>query len=99
MLSCSKFLTTSDYAPRLRTRLAVEQQLIHDAIARGWAPRGRTPPSHKHRLEQLLRELDETPRADPRLDTGGTPPRAGHDMPACHRIDSPQGLAHSALST
>jgi len=27
MLTCSKFLTTSDYAPRLLTRVAVEQQL------------------------------------------------------------------------
>jgi hypothetical protein len=36
VLSCSKFLTTSDYAPRLRARLAVEQQLIDDATARGW---------------------------------------------------------------
>jgi hypothetical protein len=31
LLTCSKFLTTSDYAPRLRARLAVEQQLIDDA--------------------------------------------------------------------
>ena len=36
VLSCSKFLTTSDYAPRLHARLAVEQQLIEDATARGW---------------------------------------------------------------
>jgi len=36
VLTCSKFLTTSDYAPRLRARLEVEQQLIDDATARGW---------------------------------------------------------------
>ena len=36
VLTCSKFLTTSDYAPRLHARLAVEQQLIDDAAARGW---------------------------------------------------------------
>ncbi|SKQ83331.1 tyrosine-type recombinase/integrase [Mycobacteroides abscessus] len=36
MLTCSKFLTTSDYAPRLHQRLAVEQQLIADAQERGW---------------------------------------------------------------
>ena len=36
VLTCSKFLTTSDYAPRLRARLDVEQQLIDDATARGW---------------------------------------------------------------
>ncbi len=39
VLTCSKFLTTSDYAPRLRARLAVEQQLIHDATGRGWQPK------------------------------------------------------------
>ncbi len=37
VLSCSKFVTTTDYAPRLRARLAVEQQLIRDASTRGWA--------------------------------------------------------------
>jgi hypothetical protein len=36
VLTCSKFLTTSDYAPRPRTRLVVERQLIEDAVARGW---------------------------------------------------------------
>lgn len=36
VLTCSKFLTTSDYAPRLRDRLNVEDQLIADATARGW---------------------------------------------------------------
>jgi hypothetical protein len=36
MLTYSKFLTTSDYAPRLLTRVAVEQQLIDDATSRGW---------------------------------------------------------------
>jgi hypothetical protein len=36
VLTCSKFLTTSDYAPCLRARQAIEQQLIDDATARGW---------------------------------------------------------------
>jgi hypothetical protein len=36
-LSCLKFLTTTKYAPRLRERLCVEQQLSADAPARGWA--------------------------------------------------------------
>ncbi|ONK14321.1 Tyrosine recombinase XerD [Streptomyces sp. MP131-18] len=35
-LRCSKFLTTSEYASRLRSRLAREQQLAQDAIERGW---------------------------------------------------------------
>ena len=37
VLSCSKFVTTTDYAPRLRARLAVGQQLIDDATTRGRA--------------------------------------------------------------
>ena len=45
MLSCPKFLTTSDYAPKLRARLAREEELITDAHTRGWPVR-RTPPSH-----------------------------------------------------
>ena len=35
-LRCSKFFTTSEYAPRLRERLAREQQLIQDATERNW---------------------------------------------------------------
>ena len=35
-LRCSKFFTTSEYAPRLRARLACEQQLIQDATEHGW---------------------------------------------------------------
>ena len=37
VLTCSKFLTTSDYIPRLRTRLVVEDQLI-DYAARSGMP-------------------------------------------------------------
>ena len=37
VLSCSKFVTTTGYAPGLRARLAVGQQLIDDATTRGWA--------------------------------------------------------------
>jgi hypothetical protein len=35
MLTCSKFLTTSEYTPRLQDRLDKEQELIDDALARG----------------------------------------------------------------
>lgn len=65
MLTCSKFLTSSDYAPRLRQRLKTEQQLINDAIERGW---DREVERHRHtakRLESLLGDmhcsLDGTP--------------------------------------
>ena len=57
VLTCSKFLTTSEYAPRLRARLAVEQQLIDDATARGWQREIERHTATKNRIEQLLRDL------------------------------------------
>ena len=57
VLTCSKFLTTSDYAPRLRARLDVEQQLIDDAIARSWPREIERHEATKRRLEQLLHDL------------------------------------------
>jgi hypothetical protein len=59
LLTCSKFLTTSDYAPRLRARLDVEQQLIDDAAARGWPREIERHEATKRRLEQHFQE--ETP--------------------------------------
>ena len=59
VLSCSKFVTTTDYTPRLRARLAVEQQLIHDATARGWVREIERHQATHARLELLLRELGE----------------------------------------
>lgn len=35
-LTCAKFVTTPEYAPRLRTRPDIEQQLVQDADERGW---------------------------------------------------------------
>jgi integrase len=57
VLTCSKFLTTSDYAPRLRARLDVEQQLIDDATARGWQREIERHTATKTRIEQLLKDL------------------------------------------
>ena len=59
VLTCSKFLTTSDYAPRLRSRLAVEQQLIDDAAARGWQREIERHTATTKRIEQLLAELGQ----------------------------------------
>jgi hypothetical protein len=53
----SPFLTTSDYAPRLRARLKVEQKLIDDATARGWPREIERHEATKRRLEQLLHDL------------------------------------------
>jgi len=58
VLTCSKFLTTSDYTPRLRARLVVEQQLIDDATTRGWQREIERHSSTKTRIERLLEDLD-----------------------------------------
>jgi integrase len=57
VLNCSKFVTTTDYAPRLRARLAIEQQLIDDATTRNWTREAERHQATRTRLEQLLREL------------------------------------------
>lgn len=69
MLTCPKFLTTSEYVPRLRARLAREDQLIADATARGWAREVERHEATKRRLAQLLTDLDE----DPPPQTAGEP--------------------------
>jgi len=72
VLSCSKFVTSSDYAPRLRARLAVEQQLIDDATTRGWAREIERHQATRAHLEQLLRELGN--QAAPVSGCSGTGP-------------------------
>ena len=57
VLTCPKFLTTSAYAPRLRARLAVEQQLVDDAAARGWPREVERHAATRRRLEALLAQL------------------------------------------
>jgi hypothetical protein len=59
VLTWSKFLTTSDYPPWLRTRLDVERQLIEDAVARGWDREVERHNTTKKRTEQLLRDLGD----------------------------------------
>jgi len=59
VLSCSKFLTTSAYAPRLRAGLGVEEQLIADATERGWAREVERHETTRGRLQALLNELGD----------------------------------------
>lgn len=63
VLSCSKFVTTSAYAPRLHARLAVEEQLIADATERGWAREVERHQATRTRLQALLHELGDPDRA------------------------------------
>jgi hypothetical protein len=59
VLTCSKFLTTSAYVPRLRQRLATETQLIEDARQRGWQREVERHQATYRRIEQLLTDLGE----------------------------------------
>jgi integrase-like protein len=59
VLTCSKFLTTREYIPRLRARLIVEDQLVDDAAARGWDREIERHRATRSRIGQLLRELGE----------------------------------------
>ncbi|WP_406492773.1 hypothetical protein OG936_04890 [Streptomyces sp. NBC_00846] len=54
-LTCAKFVTTPQYAPRLRERLCTEQQLVTDAESRGW---DREVQRHQ-RISSLLDDLGE----------------------------------------
>ncbi|QNE22862.1 tyrosine-type recombinase/integrase [Kribbella qitaiheensis] len=58
-LRCGKFFTTSEYAPRLRQRLATEQQLIQDATERGWPREIERHAAISRRLRELLTELGQ----------------------------------------
>lgn len=58
-LTCAKFVTTPQYAPRLRERLCLERQLADDAEERGW---DREVDRHQRiadRICGLLSELGE----------------------------------------
>ncbi len=58
-LSCAKFVTTKEYAPRLRARLEREMELIADAESHGWPREAERHRCTVQRIEQLLGELGE----------------------------------------
>ena len=55
-LSCAKFVTTPQYAPRLRARLCTERQLAADAAARGW---DREIDRHQRTADRIASLLDD----------------------------------------
>jgi len=59
-LTCAKFVTTREYAPRLRRRRTIEQGLVEDAIFHGWQREGERHSCAIKRIEQLLSELGES---------------------------------------
>jgi hypothetical protein len=58
-LTCAKFLTTPQYAPRLRDRLCIERQFAGDAEERGWTREVERHQRTVARLQALLEELGE----------------------------------------
>jgi len=58
-LNCAKFVTTPEYAPRLRRRRKNELALVEDAISRGWEKEIERHRCTIRRIEQLLIELGE----------------------------------------
>lgn len=58
-LTCARFVTTPEYAPRLRHRRNIELDLIEDASARGWQREVERHQCTVKRLEQLLVDLGE----------------------------------------
>jgi integrase len=58
-LTCAKFVTTPDYAPRLRRRRKLEQRLIEDASSQGWQREVERHGCTVNRIEQLLSDLGE----------------------------------------
>ena len=56
-LSCAKFVTTPEYAPRLRRRRQVELELAEDARTRGWPRETERHLATAARVERLLGDL------------------------------------------
>ena len=75
-LTCAKFVTTPEYAPRLRARRQVEQTLAQDAAQRGWDREVERHRCTSERIKKLLadlgqpfNELNDTPEDDLELST------------------------------
>ncbi len=72
-LTCAKFVTTPEYAPRLRARRQVEQTLALDAAERGWDREVERHRCTSERIKKLLADLgqpfDDTTEDDLELST------------------------------
>ncbi|WP_326589358.1 site-specific integrase [Streptomyces brevispora] len=58
-LTCAKFVTTPEYAPRLRARREVEQTLALDAAQRGWDREVERHRCTSDRIDKLLADLGQ----------------------------------------
>jgi integrase len=68
-LTCAKFVTTPEYAPRLRARRQVEETLALDAAAHGWDREVERHRCTSQRIEKLLVDLGQ-----PVNDSADSPP-------------------------
>jgi site-specific recombinase XerD len=59
-LTCAKFVTSPEYAPRLRRRINIERELVEDAKAHSWQREVERHECTIRRLEQLLTDLGES---------------------------------------
>lgn len=58
-LTCAKFVTTPEYAPRLRVRRVRELDMIEDALQQGWTREVERHQCTIRRIEELLQQLGE----------------------------------------
>jgi hypothetical protein len=70
-MTCAKFFTTAEHAPRIRRRWHREQELINDALERGWQREGERHEALARRCVDLLAELGLTLDGD--IDDGPPP--------------------------
>jgi site-specific recombinase XerD len=77
-LTCAKFVTTKEYAPRLRARREREIELIADAESRCWQREVERHRSSVQRFELLLAELGE-PLEEPSALASDQKPRGAYN--------------------
>lgn len=90
-LTCAKFVTTPQYAPRLTARRALELELVADAERRGWSHEAERHRNVVNRLDQLLCDLG----TQSVISDGGTDSRGfeSRDDRGCSSLDSAAGRA------
>jgi site-specific recombinase XerD len=68
-LTCPKFITTTQYAPRLRDRLCLERQLATNAAEQGWPREVERHTAIARRVTDLLDQLGEPPDGQGKCET------------------------------
>jgi hypothetical protein len=58
-LTCPKFVTSTEYIPRLQRRLQTETELVNDAHTRGWPREVERHECIQRRIQALIEQLAE----------------------------------------